>query len=119
VDLSTGDDNTYLFNPIVVNVMYLLANSSLVALDTPHWQRDLDSCQPPSLSTRGIAYWKAKTVGSPADLRDQRLPGRDVPHWQIDLQFRKQWTSQPKKLGRDPKTMARIQPNSPGRYSRI
>ncbi len=31
----TGDDNTYLFNPIVVdNVMYVLAkNSSLVALD--------------------------------------------------------------------------------------
>jgi len=37
----TGDDNTYLFNPIVVdNVMYVLAkNSSLVALDASTGKR--------------------------------------------------------------------------------
>ena len=65
----TGDDNTYLFNPVVVdNVMYVLAkNSSLVALDASTGKEIWIHSSLPGLSTRGIAYWESK------DRKDRRL----------------------------------------------
>ena len=56
----TGDDRSYLFNPIVVdNVMYVLArNSSLVALDAATGKEIWIHENLPGLTTRGIAYWE-------------------------------------------------------------
>jgi quinoprotein glucose dehydrogenase len=65
----TGDDNAYLFNPIVVdNVMYALAkNSSLVALDATTGKEIWIHENLPGLSSRGIAYWESHNQ------RDRRL----------------------------------------------
>jgi quinoprotein glucose dehydrogenase len=116
----TGDNNSYLFNPIVVdNVMYVLArNSSLVALDAATGKEIWIHEKLPGLSTRGIAYWESK------DRKDRRLifainnfleeidahTGKSIltfgNNGLVDLR---------EGLGRDPKTIARIQPDSPGR----
>ena len=65
----TGDNRSYLFNPIVVdNVMYVLArNSSLVALDAATGKEIWIHANLPGLTTRGIAYWESK------DRKDRRL----------------------------------------------
>ena len=118
----TGDSRSYLFNPIVVdNVMYVLArNSSLVALDAATGKEIWIHENLPGLTTRGIAYWESK------DRKDRRLiftinnyleeidarTGKSIltfgKHGLVDLR---------EGLGRDPKTINRIQPNSPGRVS--
>ena len=116
----TGDDNTYLFNPIVVdNVMYVLAkNSSLVALDAATGKEIWIHASLPGLSTRGIAYWESK------DRKDRRLifaingflEEIDARTGKSILQFGNNGLVNLREgLGRDPKTMARIQPNTPGR----
>ena len=116
----TGDDNTYLFNPIVVdNVMYVLAkNSSLVALDASTGKEIWIHAGLPGLSTRGIAYWESK------DRKDRRLifaingflEEIDARTGKSILQFGNNGLVNLREgLGRDPKTMARIQPNTPGR----
>src|SRR5262249_56636619 len=66
---STGDNRSYLFNPIVVdNVVYLLArNSSLVALDAGTGKEIWIHENLPGLSARGIAYWESK------NRKDRRL----------------------------------------------
>src|SRR5205807_1921590 len=58
----TGDNRSYLFNPIIVyNVMYVLArNSSLVALDAGTGKEVWIHENLPGLATRGIAYWESR-----------------------------------------------------------
>ena len=117
---SVGDGSSYVFNPIVVDdVMYLLARkSSLVALDAATGKEIWIHANLPGLSTRGIAYWESK------DRKDRRLifaindfleeidarTGRSIltfgSHGLVNLR---------EGLGRDPKTIAHIQSNTPGR----
>jgi quinoprotein glucose dehydrogenase len=116
----TGDGRSYLFNPIVVdNVMYVLArNSSLVALDAATGKEIWIHENLPGLTTRGIAFWQSKdgkdrrlifTINNFIEEIDART-GKSIltfgNNGLVDLR---------EGLGRDPKTIARIQPNSPGR----
>ena len=116
----TGDQRSYVFNPIVIdNVMYVLArNSSLVALDAATGKEIWIHENLPGLATRGIAYWESK------DRKDRRLifalnnylqeidarTGKSIltfgNNGLVDLR---------QGLGRDPRTIVRIQPESPGR----
>src|SRR5687768_16132642 len=116
----TGDNRSYVFNPIVVdNVMYVLArNSSLVALDAATGKEIWIHENLPGLTSRGIAYWESK------DRKDRRLiftlnnylqeidarTGRSIltfgRNGLVDLR---------QGLGRDPRTIVRIQPEAPGR----
>jgi quinoprotein glucose dehydrogenase len=116
----TGDDRSYIFNPIVVdNVMYVLArNSSLVALDAATGKEIWIHENLPGLTTRGIAYWESK------DRRDRRLIFTMNNYLQeIDARTGKSILTFGSKglvnlregLGRDPATVVRIQPNNPGR----
>lgn len=116
----TGDNHAYLFNPIVVdNVMYVLAkNSSLVALDAATGKEIWIHANLPGLSTRGIAYWESK------NRKDRRLIFAINDHLQqIDARTGKSILTFGKNglvdlregLGRDPKTINRIQTDTPGR----
>lgn len=116
----TGDTRSYIFNPIVVdNVMYVLArNSSLVALDAATGKEIWIHENLPGLASRGIAYWESK------DRRDRRLIFAINNHLQeIDARTGKSILSFGTNglvdlkvgLGRDPATIARIQPEAPGR----
>jgi quinoprotein glucose dehydrogenase len=116
----TGDDRSYLFNPIIVDdVMYVLArNSSLVALDAATGKEIWIHENLPGLTTRGIAYWESK------DRRDRRLiftmnnylQEIDARTGQSILTFGSSGLVNLREgLGRDPATIARIQPNNPGR----
>ena len=116
----TGDQRSYVFNPIVVDgVMYVQArNSSLVALDAATGKEIWIHENLPGLATRGIAYWESK------DRKDRRLifalnnylqeidarTGKSIltfgTNGLVDLR---------QGLGRDPKTITRIQPEAPGR----
>jgi quinoprotein glucose dehydrogenase len=117
---STGDNRSYLFNPIVVdNVAYLLArNSSLVALDAGTGKEIWIHENLPGLSARGIAYWESK------NRKDRRLIFAINNHLQeIDARTGKSILTFGRNglvdlregLGRDPKTIAHIQTDSPGR----
>jgi quinoprotein glucose dehydrogenase len=116
----TGDNHAYLFNPIVVdNVMYVLArNSSLVALDATTGKEIWIHENLPGLSTRGVAYWESKSR------KDRRLIFAINDYLQqIDARTGKSILTFGKNglvdlrdgLGRDPKTISRIQTDSPGR----
>jgi len=116
----TGDDHSYLFNPIIVDhVMYVLArNSSLVALDAATGKELWIHENLPGLTTRGITYWESK------DRKDRRLiftmnnfvqqidarTGKSIltfgNNGLVDLR---------EGLGRDPKAIARIQSENPPR----
>ena len=95
----TGDDNAYLFNPIVVdNVMYVLAkNSSLVALDATTGKEIWIHENLPGLTKpRHRLLGKQEPQGQEADLRDQRLPPGDrCPDGQIDSDVREEWIGGP------------------------
>jgi quinoprotein glucose dehydrogenase len=59
----TGDGNTYLFNPVVVDdVMYVLAkNNSIVALEAATGKEIWTHANPRGrLSTHGVSYWESK-----------------------------------------------------------
>ena len=116
----TGDNRSYVFNPIVVdNVMYVLArNSSLVALDAATGKEIWIHENLPGLTTRGIAYWESK------DRKDRRLIFTINNHLQeIDARTGQSILTFGNKglidlregLGRDPNTIVRVQPESPGR----
>ena len=116
----TGDNRSYVFNPIVVdNVMYVQArNSSLVALDAATGREIWIHENLPGLATRGIAYWESK------DRKDRRLIfALNNYLQQIDARTGKSiltfgtdgLVDLRQGLGRDPKTITRIQPESPGR----
>jgi quinoprotein glucose dehydrogenase len=116
----TGDNHSYLFNPIVVdNVMYVLArNSSLVALDAGTGKEIWIHANLPGLTTRGIAYWESK------DRKERRLifsinnyleeidagTGKSIltfgNHGLVNLR---------EGLGRDPRSLSHIQSDTPGR----
>ncbi len=116
----TGDNRSYLFNPVIVgNVMYVLArNSSLVALDAGTGREIWIHEDLPGLSTRGIAYWESK------DRKDRRLIFTINNYLEeIDAQTGKSILTFGKRglvnlregLGRDPRTINRIQSDTPGR----
>ncbi len=116
----TGDDRAYLFNPVIVdNVMYVLAkNSSLVALDATTGKEIWIHENLPGLTTRGIAYWESK------NRKDRRLIFAINDYLQeIDartgksiLKFGKRGLVDLRQgLGRDPKSINRIQTDTPGR----
>ena len=116
----TGDNRSYVFNPIVVdNVMYVQArNSSLVALDAATGKEIWIHENLPGLATRGIAYWESK------DRKDRRLIFAINNYLQeIDARTGKSiltfgnngLVDLRQGLGRDPRTIVRIQPESPGR----
>ncbi len=116
----TGDQRSYVFNPIVVdNVMYVQArNSSLVALDAATGKEIWIHENLPGLATRGIAYWESK------DRKDRRLIFAINNHLQeIDARTGKSiltfgnngLVDLREGLGRDPRTIVRVQPESPGR----
>ena len=65
----TGDNNTYLFNPVVIGgVMYVLAkNNSLVALDAASGRELWTHPFQGPVTTRGVNYWQS------ADGSDRRL----------------------------------------------
>jgi quinoprotein glucose dehydrogenase len=115
-----GDNRSYIFNPIVVdNVMYVLArNSSLVALDAATGKEIWIHENLPGLTSRGIAYWESN------DRNDRRLIFTINNYLQeIDARTGKSILSfgnnglvdLRESLGRDPDTIVRIQPESPGR----
>ena len=115
-----GDESSYVFNPIVVdNVMYVLARkSSLVALDAATGKEIWIHENLPGLSTRGIAHWQSK------DRKDQRLifainnflEEIDARTGKSILSFGVNGLVNLKEgLGRDPKTIKRIQSDTPGR----
>jgi quinoprotein glucose dehydrogenase len=116
----TGDQRSYVFNPIVVdNVMYVQArNSSLVALDAATGKEIWVHENLPGMATRGIAYWESR------DRKDRRLIFAINNRLQeIDARTGKSILTFGDKglvdlregLGRDPQTIVRIQPESPGR----
>ncbi len=116
----TEDGHAYLFNPIVVdNVMYVLAkNSSLVALNAATGKEIWIHENLPGLTTRGIAYWESK------NRKDRRLifaindylEEIDARTGKSVLTFGKQGLVDLRQgLGRDPKTINRIQTDTPGR----
>jgi quinoprotein glucose dehydrogenase len=116
----TGDDHAYLFNPIVVdNVMFVLArNSSLVALDASTGREIWIHENLPGLTSRGIAYWESKNRKDrrlifamndylqEIDPRTGQSIGTFGGNGLVDLR---------EGLGRDPKTVNRIQTDTPGR----
>ncbi len=115
-----GDGHTYLFNPIIVDrVVYLLArNSSLVALQAETGKEIWIHENLSGISTRGIAYWESK------DRKDRRLiftinsylEEIDARTGKSILTFGKRGAVNLREgLGRDPKTMIRIQTDTPGR----
>jgi quinoprotein glucose dehydrogenase len=116
----TGDDNVYQFNPIVVDsVMYVLAkNNSLVALDATTGEEIWIHANLRGIARRGINYWESK------DRTDRRLLFQMNDYLQaIDartgksiLTFGENGLVDLKKgLGRDPKTIARVQSGTPGK----
>jgi quinoprotein glucose dehydrogenase len=116
----THDNRSYLFNPIVVgDVMYVLArNSSLVALEAATGKEIWIHENLPGLSTRGIAFWQSK------DGKDRRLifainnylEEIDARTGKSIMTFGNRGLVNLKEgLGRDTRSMSRIQPDTPGR----
>ncbi|WP_460923339.1 outer membrane protein assembly factor BamB family protein [Pontibacter brevis] len=117
---STGDDNVYQFNPIVVDsVMYVLAkNNSLIALDATTGEEIWIHANLRGIARRGINYWESK------DRKDRRLLFQMNDYLQaIDARTGKSILSfgenglvdLKKNLGRDPNTIARVQSGTPGK----
>jgi len=119
----TGDNNKYLFNPLVVDdVMYVLAkNNSIAAIDASTGKEIWTHVSGPEIriiTNRGINYWESK------DRSDRRLlfasnhflrvidarTGKTIPSFgtdgAVDLK---------EGLGRDPKTLSLVQSTTPGR----
>lgn len=117
---STGDDRIYQWNPIIVDtIMYVLAkNSSLVALNAITGKEIWIHANLRGIASRGINYWESK------DRKDRRLLFQMNNYLQaIDaltgksiLTFGNKGLVDLKEgLGYDPKTIARVQSNTPGK----
>jgi len=117
---STGDNNAYLFNPIIVdNVMYVLArNNSMIAMDAATGKEIWIHENLRGIAGRGINYWESK------DRKDRRLilvinnnlQELDARTGQSILTFgNRGLVSLREGLGRDARTVARIQSNGPGK----
>lgn len=116
----TRDHESYLFNPVVVrNVVYVLArNTSLVALDATTGKEIWVHENLYGIAPRGINYWES------SDHEDRRLIFQmNNTLQEIDAQTGKSilnfgndgFVDLRQGLGRDPKTMQRIQSNNPGK----
>jgi quinoprotein glucose dehydrogenase len=120
---STGDENKYSFNPIVVDgVMYVLAKqNSIVAIDAASgrelWVHPTDP-ESRLLTSRGINYWES------ADRSDRRLlfslnnflQEIDARTGKPILQFGSNGVVDLRTdLGRDPKSLRLVQSSTPGR----
>lgn len=116
----TGDAIAYQGNPIVVDgVMYVMAkNNSLVALDATTGREIWIHANLRGLTRRGINYWES------ADRKDRRLlfslnnylQAIDARTGQSILSFgEKGLVDLREGLGRDPKTLSRVQSGTPGR----
>lgn len=126
---ATGDDIPYAFNPIVVDgVMYVMAkHSSIVALDAATGKElwSFATGQPAQiyrevdfLGKRGINYWESRGRGDrrllialndylvAIDAQTGKLISSFGQGGRVDLR---------EGLGRDPRTVARIQSATPGR----
>ncbi len=117
---STGDDNVYQFNPIVVdNVMYVLAkNNSLIALDATNGEEIWIHANLRGIARRGINYWESE------DGKDRRLLFQMNDYLQaIDARTGKSILSfgdnglvdLREGLDRDPETISRVQSGTPGK----
>ena len=115
-----GDDNVYQFNPIVVDsVMYVLAkDNSLVALNATTGEEIWIHANLRGIARRGINYWESE------DRKDRRLLFQMNDYLQaIDARTGKSIMSFGENglvdlkegLGRDPKTIARVQSATPGK----
>ncbi|MEP7111492.1 MAG: PQQ-binding-like beta-propeller repeat protein, partial [Ferruginibacter sp.] len=118
-EYSTGDERTYQWNPIVVDtIMYVLAkNSSLVALNALTGKEIWIHTNLRGIASKGINYWESK------DRKERRLLFQMNSYLQaIDaltgksiLTFGNKGLVDLKEgLGRDPKTIARVQAHAPG-----
>jgi quinoprotein glucose dehydrogenase len=117
---STDDGRVYQWNPIIVDTfMYVLAkNSSLIALHAQTGKEIWIHTNLRGITSRGINYWESK------DRKDRRLLFQMNNYLQaIDALTGKSILSFGNKglvdlkdgLGHDPKTVARIQSNTPGK----
>ncbi|WPP49187.1 outer membrane protein assembly factor BamB family protein [Catalinimonas niigatensis] len=117
---STGDDQGYQFNPLIVDsVMYVLAkNNSLVALDARTGEELWIHANLQGMARRGINYWES------ADREDRRLlfqmnnylQAIDANTGQSILSFGDSGLVDLRAgLGRDPKTITRAQSGTPGK----
>jgi quinoprotein glucose dehydrogenase len=119
----TGDNNPYLFNPIVIDsLIYVLArNNSIVALGASTGKEVWSYSPGPEtkiITNRGINYWESK------DRSDRRLlfaanhflRAIDARNGKPILSFGKAGSVDLKEgLGRDPKTILLVQSTTPGR----
>ncbi len=117
---SSGDDNVYQFNPIVVDtIMYVLAkDNSLIALHAATGKEIWIHANLQGIAPRGINYWENK------DRTDRRLLFQMNNYLQaIDAQTGKSilgfgingLVDLREGLGRDPKTLTRAQSGTPGK----
>ncbi|MBS1832980.1 MAG: PQQ-binding-like beta-propeller repeat protein [Acidobacteria bacterium] len=120
---STGDNNRYFFQPIVVgNVMYVMARKNqIVALDAATG-RELWSHTPPPdtrvITNRGINYWESKDgkqrrllYCSNHELRAiNAVDGKPFTDFGVNGSVNLK-----EGLDRDPKTIALVQSTTPGR----
>lgn len=116
---STGDHNTYQFNPVIIDTtMYVLAkNNSLVALNAVTGKEIWIHTNLRGMARRGINYWESK------DRKDRRLIFQMDDYLQeinavtgasIDSFGTDGAVDLREGLGRDPKTISRIQSGTPG-----
>lgn len=117
---STEDSRVYQWNPIIIDTfMYVLAkNSSLVALNAKTGKEIWIHANLRGITGRGINYWESK------DRKDRRLIFQMNNYLQaIDALTGKSILSFGNKglvdlkegLGRDPKTIGRVQSGTPGK----
>jgi len=116
----TNDKNVYQFNPLIVgNTMYVLAkDNSLVALDATTGKEIWIHAHLQGMAIRGINYWQSK------DGKDRRLlfqmnnylQAIDASTGQSILSFGQNGLVDLREgLGRDPKTIVRVQSGTPGK----
>ena len=116
----TGDNSAYVFSPVVAdNMIYVLArNNSLVALDATTGKEIWVHENLPGITPRGVNMWESK------DRKDRRLIFAINSYLQeIDARTGKSiltfgnngLVNLKEGLGRDPKTINRVQSSSPGR----
>ena len=117
---STGDSRVYQWNPIIVDtIMYVLAkNSSLVALNAKTGKEIWIHTNLRGITGRGINYWESKDRKGRRLLfqMNNYLEAIDALTGKSILTFGKNGLVDLKEgLGRDPKTIGRVQASTPGK----
>ncbi len=120
---STGDNNHYSFNPIVVDgLMYVLArNNSIVALDAASgkevWVHETGP-HTKLITDRGINYWESndRSDGRLLFAVNNLLQAIDARTGKLIPSFGKSGSVDLREgLGRDPATLSLVQSTTPGR----